>query len=242
VTGPTGSGKTTTLYAVLKELNKVQSNIITVEDPVEYRLEGINQVQVNTKAGLTFATGLRSILRQDPDIIMIGEIRDAETAQIAVRAAITGHLVLSTIHTNDSASTISRLVDMGIEPFLVSSSVVGVVAQRLVRKICVNCKTPYKPEHSELMMLRLRDSQTIYKGTGCSYCNNTGYRGRTAIHEIMPINKDLRELIDRKATADQLRHMSGKMGTTSLRDSCIKLVLNGITTIEELIRMTYSMD
>ena len=242
ITGPTGSGKTTTLYAVLKELNKVQSNIITVEDPVEYRLDGINQVQVNTKAGLTFANGLRSILRQDPDIIMIGEIRDAETAQIAVRAAITGHLVLSTIHTNDSASTISRLIDMGIEPFLVSSSVVGVVAQRLVRKICANCKTPYKPEHSEMMLLKLREPKNIYKGNGCSSCNNTGYKGRTAIHEVLPINRDIRELIDRKATTDQLRHMAGKLGTVSLRESCVKLVLNGTTSTEELIKMTYNMD
>ncbi len=242
VTGPTGSGKTTTLYAVLNELNKINSNIITVEDPVEYRLNGINQVQVNTKAGLTFANGLRSILRQDPDIIMIGEIRDAETAQIAVRAAITGHLVLSTIHTNDSASTISRLVDMGIESYLVSSSVVGIISQRLVKKICKNCKTSYKPDITELTMLKLRESQHLFRGTGCSACNNTGYSGRTAIHEVMPIGRDIRELVDRKATVDQIRHQAAKAGTMSLRDSCIKLVLNGITTTDELIKMTYSLD
>lgn len=242
ISGPTGSGKTTTLYAALKELNRSQSNIITVEDPVEYKLEGINQVQVNVKAGLTFANGLRSILRQDPDIIMVGEIRDAETAQIAVRAAITGHLVLSTIHTNDSASTISRLIDMGIEPFLVSSSVVGVVAQRLVRRICPECRKAYKPVHSEMMLLKLRESQPIYKGDGCSACNQTGYKGRTAIHEVMPVAKEIRELIEKRASNDQLRHMSEKTGTLTLRESCIRLVLNGITTTQELVRMTYSMD
>jgi len=242
VTGPTGSGKTTTLYAVLRELNKIHRNIITVEDPVEYRLEGINQVQVNLKAGLTFANGLRSILRQDPDIIMIGEIRDVETAQIAVRAAITGHLVLSTIHTNDCASTVSRLVDMGVEPYLVSSSVVGIISQRLVRKICNNCKKSYKPDLAELSLLKLRDSQPLHKGTGCSACNGTGYKGRTAIHEVMLVGKDIRELIDRRATIDQLRHMASKNGTITLRDSCTRLVLSGVTTMEELVRMTYSLD
>lgn len=242
VSGPTGSGKTTTLYAVLTELNKITSNIITVEDPVEYRLEGINQVQVNTKAGLTFASGLRSILRQDPDIIMIGEMRDSETAQIGVRAAITGHIVLSTIHTNDSASTVSRLVDMGIEPYLVSSSVVGIIAQRLVRKICKNCKTSYRPEPAEMMLLKLRESQPLYRGKGCAACNFTGYRGRTAIHEILVVNREIRELIDRRATIDQIRHMSLKSGTVTLRDSCTRLVLDGITTIDELTKVTYSMD
>ncbi len=242
VTGPTGSGKTTTLYAVLRELNKVHTNIITVEDPVEYRLEGINQVQVNTKAGLTFANGLRSILRQDPDVIMIGEIRDVETAQIAVRAAITGHLVLSTIHTNDCASTVSRLRDMGVESYLVSSSVVGIISQRLVRKICSNCKKPYKPDFTELSLLKLRDSQPLYKGGGCSACNGTGYKGRTAIHEVMLVGKDIRELIDRRANIDQLRHMATKNGTITLRESCTRLVLDGVTTVDELARMTYSLD
>lgn len=242
VTGPTGSGKTTTLYAVLRELNKITSNIITVEDPVEYRLEGINQVQVNNKAGLTFANGLRSILRQDPDIIMIGEIRDAETAQIAVRAAITGHLVLSTIHTNDSASTISRLIDMGVEPYLVSSSVVGIIAQRLVRKICGHCKKSYKPDFNEMSILKLRESQPLFKGTGCSACGNTGYKGRTAIHEVMLVGKDIRELIDRHGTIDQMRLMASKAGTMTLRDSCTRLVLEGKTTVEELLRITYSLD
>jgi type IV pilus assembly protein PilB len=242
VTGPTGSGKTTTLYAVLRELNKINKNIITVEDPVEYRLEGINQVQVNNKAGLTFANGLKSILRQDPDIIMIGEIRDAETAQIAVRAAITGHLVLSTIHTNDSASTISRLVDMGIEPYLVSSSVVGIVAQRLVRKICPNCRFAYMPDQYEMKLLSLKSQQPIYKGKGCSSCNNTGYKGRTSIHEVMVVNREIRELIECRASIDQLRSLSMGFGTTTLKENCISLVLEGTTTVEELIKATYSLE
>lgn len=242
VTGPTGSGKTTTLYAVLRELNKINRNVITVEDPVEYRLEGINQVQVNVKAGLTFANGLRSILRQDPDIIMIGEIRDAETAQIAVRAAITGHLVLATVHTNDTASTISRLIDMGIEPYLVSSSVVGITAQRLVRRICSNCKVPYIPDRTEMDILKIRDPQTLYRGSGCSACNYTGYRGRVAIHEIMPVNAQIRELIDKKASIDHVRSVAIRQGTTTLRENSTQLVLKGITTTEELLKVTYSVE
>ncbi len=242
VTGPTGSGKTTTLYAVLRELNKITRNIITVEDPVEYRLEGINQVQVNLKAGLTFANGLRSILRQDPDIIMIGEIRDNETAEIAVRAAITGHLVLSTMHTNDSASTVSRLIDMGIEPFLVSSSVVGVVAQRLVKKICTNCKIEYKPGLIENSLLGLKSNEKLYKGRGCSLCNNTGYKGRTAIHEIMLMTKEIRELVEQGRSIDEIRRISKKQGTLTLRESCSQLVRNGITTTEEMLKVTYSLD
>ena len=242
VSGPTGSGKTTTLYTVLKELNRPEVNIITVEDPVEYKLEGINQVQVNTKAGLTFVSGLRSILRQDPDIIMIGEIRDAETAQIAIRASITGHLVLSTIHTNDSASSVARLVDMGIEPYLVSSSVVGVIAQRLVKKICPHCKVSYRPDHAEMMMLKLKEPKMLYRGEGCNYCNNTGYKGRTAIHEIMVVNREIRELIDRRATTDQLRQMAARFGTKTLRESCIELVLDGTTTTAELTKVTYSIE
>jgi type IV pilus assembly protein PilB len=242
VTGPTGSGKTTTLYAALRELNKTSSNIITVEDPVEYRIDGINQVQVNNKAGLTFAGGLRSILRQDPDIIMVGEIRDSETAQIAVRAAITGHLVLSTLHTNDSASTISRLIDMGVEPYMVASSVIGVVAQRLVKKICPNCRKEYEPELEERNLLKLEKGQHVYKGEGCSYCNYTGYKGRISIHEIMQVNSEIRELIDKKAGIDSIREMSYKEGTTSLRDNCVKLVTEGITTVDELMRVTYSIE
>lgn len=242
VSGPTGSGKSTTLYAILKELNRPNVNIITVEDPVEYKLKGINQVQVNNKAGLSFANGLRSILRQDPDIIMIGEIRDTETAEIAIRASITGHLVLSTIHTNDSASSISRLVDMGIEPYLLSSSVVGVVAQRLVKKICPRCKRAYRPDHSEMMMVRLKEPRELYKGEGCPACNFTGYQGRTAIHEVLVVTREIRELIDRRATADQIRQISSRAGTKSLRESCTQLVLDGVTTTQELLRVTYSVD
>ncbi len=242
VTGPTGSGKTTTLYAVLRELNKINRNIITVEDPVEYRLEGVNQVQVNTKAGMTFANGLRSILRQDPDIIMIGEIRDAETAQIAVRAAITGHLVLSTMHTNDAASTVSRMVDMGVEPYLVSSSLVGVTAQRLLRRICSNCKTAYTSNRSEMDILRIREPITIHKGAGCPSCNFTGYRGRVAIHEILLVNSQVRELIDKRASIDHLRNISMRHGTTTLRDNSVQLVLSGVTTVDELLKVTYSLE
>lgn len=242
ICGPTGSGKTTTLYTALAELNKAEINIVTVEDPVEYRLNGVNQVQVNTKAGLTFAAGLRSILRQDPDIILIGEIRDSETAQIAVRSAITGHLVLSTIHTNDAVSSISRLVDMGIEPYLLSSSMVGVIAQRLVRRICPKCKTSYRPDHNEMMLLKLREPTPLHRGAGCQACNFTGYSKRIAIHEIVQVNKDMRELINRRATLDQMKAAASRYGTITLRDNCVKLVLEGITTTDELLRVTYSLD
>ncbi len=242
VTGPTGSGKTTTLYAVLRELNKINRNIITVEDPVEYRLDGINQVQVNVKAGLTFANGLRSILRQDPDIIMIGEIRDTETAEIAVRAAITGHLVLSTMHTNDSASTVSRLIDMGIESYLVSSSVVGVVAQRLVKKICTNCKTGYQASQSDISLLNLQSNELLYKGEGCSVCNRTGYKGRTAIHEVMLMTREIRELVDLHESVDNIRSTAARFGTITLKDSCNELVRKGITTKDEMLKVTYSIE
>ena len=243
VSGPTGSGKTTTLYAMLKELNTIGRNIITIEDPVEYRLNGINQSQVNTKAGYTFATGLRSILRQDPDIIMIGEIRDAETAEIAVRAAITGHLVLSTIHTNDSVSTISRLMDMGIEPYMVSSALVGVIAQRLARKICPNCKESYRPSVGERRLLGITDDRTLlYKGKGCAACGNSGYKGRTAVHEILPMRDQIKEAIDTGKPMSELKKLSLGLGMTTLRDSCRRLVLSGVTTVEELLRITFSME
>ena len=242
VSGPTGSGKSTTLYTLLNEINKPAINVITVEDPVEYRMEGINQVQVNPKAGLSFASGLRSILRQDPDVIMIGEIRDAETAEIAVRASITGHLVLSTIHTNDAASTVSRLVDMGIEPFLVSASLVGVISQRLVRRICSKCKITRTLNFSEMKLLGLDEPREIYKGVGCPICNNTGYKGRIAIHEILVVNKEMHELIDNRGTTEELRKMAVKSGTKTLKDSCIELILNGITSIEELIKVTYTSE
>ena len=242
VSGPTGSGKTTTLYTVLKDLNQPTTNIVTVEDPVEYRMNGVNQVQVNVRAGMTFANGLRSILRQDPDIILIGEIRDGETAEIAIRASITGHLVLSTIHTNDAASTVTRLVDMGIEPYLVSSSVVGIIAQRLVRKICPRCKESYKPSHAEAMQLKMREPKPLFRGAGCPECNGSGYKGRTAIHEILVVTREIRELIDRRATTDQIRTVSMRQGTTTLMDTCIKLVLDGITTTAEMLKVTYSVD
>lgn len=242
VSGPTGSGKTTTLYTALSELNQIHTNIITVEDPVEYKLEGISQVAVNPRAGLTFASGLRSILRQDPDIIMIGEIRDGETAQIAMRAAITGHLVLSTIHTNDAPSSISRLIDMGIEPYLAASSIVGVIAQRLVRKICPKCKKEYKPDHGEMMMLKLKSPAPLYKGAGCPYCNFTGYVGRTAIHEILPVTREIKDLIEKRATTENIRNMATRQGSMSLRESAELLVLNGTTTTDEMIKVTYSLD
>ncbi|WP_427339164.1 type II secretion system ATPase GspE [Caloranaerobacter sp. DY30410] len=242
VTGPTGSGKTTTLYALLRELNSMDKNIITLEDPVEYKLDGINQVQINNKAGLTFATGLRSILRQDPDIIMVGEIRDEETARLAVRAAITGHLVISTMHTNDAPSTVARLIDMGIEPYLISSSLVGVISQRLVRKICDNCKISYTPDQIEIKSLNIDENTRLFKGKGCSQCYNTGYKGRTAIHEIMIIDKEIRRLIDENASNDILRINSLKNGMITLRENCRYLVLEGITTFEELMRVTYTIE
>ena len=244
VTGPTGSGKSTTLYASLYELNQIKKNIITVEDPVEYQLAGINQVQVNNKAGLTFATSLRSILRQDPDIIMIGEMRDTETAQIAVRAAITGHLVLSTIHTNDTASTITRLIDMGLEPYLVSSSVSGIVAQRLVKKICTHCKTEWMLEEKEKKQLGLNPSEPVvlFRGRGCNVCNQTGYKGRIAIHEVMEMTKEINYLIDNKSSVEKIREKAMEQGMITLQENCKQLVLNGITTIEEMKRVTWEFE
>ncbi|NLZ33372.1 MAG: type II/IV secretion system protein, partial [Clostridiales bacterium] len=240
VTGPTGSGKSTTLYTVLSELNSSNVNIVTVEDPVEYTLDGINQVNVNTKAGLTFASGLRSILRQDPDIIMIGEIRDEETAQIAIKAAITGHLVLSTLHTNDAPSSITRLVDMGVEPYLVASSVVGVIAQRLVRKICQYCKEEYEASEYERKTLTGSSNGTLklYKGKGCGHCNGTGYIGRIGVYEIMEVTREHRDIINKTRDSDILKDISIKHGMTTLEDECKKLVLNGTTTMQELATIT----
>lgn len=242
VTGPTGSGKTTTLYTILKDLNKEEQNIITVEDPVEYKLKGINQVQVNNKAGLTFASGLRSILRQDPDIIMVGEIRDSETAEIAVRASITGHLVLSTLHTNDTASTIARLIDMGIEPYLVSTSVIGIISQRLVKKLCSSCKTPYIANEKERKMLNATDEAlTLYKPHGCNKCIK-GYRGRIPVHEVMYLDQHIRKLIDGRATTDTIKDEAIKNGMTTLLYSASKLALQGITSMEEVLRIGYTTD
>lgn len=241
VTGPTGSGKTTTLYSSLKELARPNVNVITVEDPVEKKIEGINQCQVNTKAGMTFAAALRSILRQDPDIIMVGEMRDSETAEIGIRAAITGHLVLSTLHTNDAASTIIRLCDMGIPPYLVSTSLIGVVAQRLVRLLCPECKKARMSTEAENALLKVNKSVTIYDPVGCKYCNNTGYKSRTAIHEIILNTQDIAELIASNAKASKINEIAAQNGTRLLRENVVDLVLSGKTTMEELIKSTYSI-
>ncbi|OLN32239.1 GspE/PulE family protein [Desulfosporosinus metallidurans] len=241
VTGPTGSGKTTTLYTALNQLNSPEKNIVTLEDPVEFNFKGVNQMQVNPKAGLTFATGLRSLLRQDPDIIMVGEMRDNETAQIAVRSALTGHLVLSTIHTNDAASSITRLIDMEIEPFLLSASILGIISQRLVRRVCPHCSTEYEtgPKEHVLLEVSVSTHLTLKKGLGCTYCNKSGYKGRIAIFEIMPITAGHRQLIDRRATADELRNYAMAQGMTTLKQAATRLVLEGVTTVDELLRVTY---
>ncbi len=237
LTGPTGCGKTTTLYSFLKELNKEAVNIVTVEDPVEYTLPGINQTQVNPKADLTFANALRSILRQDPNIIMIGEIRDEETARIAIRAAITGHLVLSTLHTNDAPGSINRLIDMGIEPYLVADAVVGVISQRLVKKLCPKCKEKSLADRSEMNILGKREPVEIYRAKGCSYCNNTGYKGRTAVHEIMYLNDKMRFAINDRSYLEELKELAIKNGMVPLWKACRELVLNGTTSINELISL-----
>lgn len=241
ITGPTGSGKSTTLYTVLGDLNKSNINIITVEDPVEYTMEGVNQVSVNEKAGLTFASGLRSILRQDPDIVMIGEIRDSETAEIAVRAAITGHLVLSTIHTNDAPSTVFRLVDMGIEPYLVATSVVGIVAQRLVRKICPLCKEAYEASTHEKKVLGVpvNERLVLYRGKGCPNCNESGYKGRVGVFEIMEVDRQVREAIIEGVNSDELTDLCRKNGMDTLKTYADRLVKDGITTIDEMIKVAY---
>lgn len=243
LTGPTGSGKSTTLYTILSEMNDVRKNILTIEDPIEYKLTGINQMQVNTKAGLTFASGLRSMLRQDPDIIMVGEIRDSETAEIAIRAAITGHLVLSTLHTNSAPATIDRLVDMGIAPYLVASSVTGVIAQRLVKVICPICKEAYEPDASERKMLGISSEEDtrLYRGKGCSYCSETGYKGRTAIHEIMLMDRTLRNMVVQRSGADDVRDYALSTGMTTLRQNAQRLVFSGVTTIDEYTKVAYSI-
>lgn len=241
VTGPTGSGKSTTCYTVLSELNKEEVNIITVEDPVEANINGINQVQVNQKAQLTFATALRSILRQDPDIIMIGEIRDQETASIAVQASITGHLVISTLHTNSTASSITRLVDMGIEHYLIGDSVVGIIAQRLVRRLCPKCKTLKPATFEEKRALHIPEEQefNLYQPVGCKECGNIGYKGRVGIYEIMPISHRIAVMISEKATADEIEQQAVKEGMTKLRDAAAEYVLQGITTVTEMQRVAY---
>lgn len=240
ITGPTGSGKSSTLYAALSELNDDSVNIITVEDPVEYQLAGVNQIQVKEEVGLTFALGLRSILRQDPDIVMIGEIRDLETAQIAVRASLTGHLVLSTLHTNSAVESISRLRDMGIEPFLLASSINAVVAQRLVRRICRDCSEDYELSHRELKLLQaagITGERYAKRGRGCPACNGNGYRGRLAIHEILPVDRAIKDLILRDAGDNELQDAMKKQGYTTLALDGFYKVLEGATTMEEVIRV-----
>jgi type IV pilus assembly protein PilB len=243
VTGPTGSGKSTTLYATLNILNSTEKKIMTIEDPVEYRLDGINQLQAKPKIGLTFAAGLRSFLRQDPDIMLVGEIRDRETAEIAIQSALTGHLVLSTLHTNDAPSSIIRLVDMGIEPFLISSSVIGVIAQRLVRTICPYCKKeiPLSPEIQKIMAeFKIEhDEMKIFRGEGCQHCKQTGYKGRTAIFELMVVNENIREMIYKNAPLSEIREIAiNKNGMVTLKEDGIRNIVQGITTIEEVIRAT----
>lgn len=244
VTGPTGSGKTTTLYSVFSGFNSEEKNIITIEDPVEYRLPGISQVNVNPKAGLDFANTLRAILRQDPNIIMVGEIRDWETAEIAIRAALTGHLVFSTLHTNDAASTVTRLMDMGIQGYLVASSVLGVTSQRLVQKICTQCRESYEvepntPEHI-FMDLPTQEAVQLYRGHGCPGCNGTGYRGRTGIHEILMTTSGIREAIMRGASADELAKIAKSEGMVTMQQDGVEKALAGITTIAEVMRVAYA--
>lgn len=241
VTGPTGSGKSTTLYTALSELNTEDVNIITVEDPVEANVDGINQVQVNNKADMTFANALRSILRQDPDIIMIGEIRDNETAEIAVKASITGHLVVSTLHTNSSASTITRLEDMGVEPYLIADSVIGVIAQRLVRRLCPKCKKSRMATEVELEALGLPEDQeaVVYEPVGCHMCNNTGYYGRIGVYEIMEITPELKEIISKHGNANEIKEVALQQGMRTLHMSAAKYVLSGVTSISEMKRISF---
>lgn len=239
ISGPTGSGKSSTLYAALNKLNTEEVNIITVEDPVEYQLEGVNQIQVNTNVGLTFAAGLRSILRQDPDVVMVGEIRDKETVEIAVRASLTGHLVLSTIHTNDSIASITRMIDMGIEPFLITSSVNAVVAQRLIRRVCRDCgkKVTASAREKEIFNSRGLDIETVMRGDGCPSCNMTGYRGRIAIHEVLIIDNEMREVINNAGTNASIREIAVRNKTIFLIDDGLLKVKQGITTTEEVLRV-----
>ena len=242
VTGPTGSGKSTTLYAMLNELNDQRKNIITIEDPVEYRMKGVNQSQVNYKAGYDFAGGLKSMLRQDPDIIMVGEIRDKETALIASRAAITGHLVLSTLHTNNAVSTINRLIDMGIQPYIVASTLVAVIAQTLVKNICPHCNEPYTPTLEERKLLDIEEDTLLHKGVGCSTCNQTGYIGRSAIFEIIKFDSHARELVHNSRSTDEIKRYFASNGTKTLSENCRQLVLEGKTTVSELSRISYSVE
>jgi len=244
VTGPTGSGKSTTLYSVLSKLNSGEKNILTIEDPVEYELAGITQTQVNPRAGVTFAAGLRTMLRQDPDIIMVGEIRDQETAMIAVEAALTGHLVLATLHTNDAPGSITRLVDMGVEPFLIASAVVGVLAQRLLRLICTKCKETYTPPRDAIKRLGINIDEgaevTFCRGRGCEQCKGTGYRGRIGIYELMPVTDKVRDLILAKGSSYSIKEAAIEAGMKTLRDDALEKILLGLTTLEESLRVIYA--
>jgi len=243
VTGPTGSGKTTTLYAVLTELNDGKRNLITVEEPIEYYLEGVGQTQVNNKVGMTFARGLRAILRQDPDVVMVGEIRDSETADIAVQASLTGHMVLSTLHTNTAIGSITRLRDMGIEPFLLSSSLVAVIAQRLVRILCPACKEAYEPSETEKQQLNINTDEavTFYRSVGCQSCNHQGYKGRTGVYELLVVDNTIRSLIHDDAS-EQLIEVQARKHTGSIQDDGIRLILNGITSSDEVFRVIRKND
>ena len=242
LTGPTGSGKTTTLYAALSRLNAAEKNIITIEDPIEYQMRGIGQIQVMPKIGLTFANALRSILRQDPDVILVGEIRDLETAEMAIHASLTGHLVFSTLHTNDSAGAVTRLLDMGIEPYLVSSSVIGVMAQRLVRLICPECKEQYSPDARTLSELGLTEDElrghTIYRGRGCEKCNERGYLGRTGIYELLVVDPKVQNLVVGRADSNIIKREARKNGMVTLREDGLRKLLAGVTTLEEVLRMS----
>jgi type II secretory ATPase GspE/PulE/Tfp pilus assembly ATPase PilB-like protein len=239
VTGPTGSGKTTTLYSSINTIDRKANNLVTIEDPVEYQVMGVNQVQVNAKAGVTFASGLRSILRQDPDIIMVGEIRDRETAEIAIHAALTGHLVFATLHTNDAAGAATRLMDMGIEPFLIASAAIGVLAQRLARKVCDRCKKAYPASPELLKSLGMADSAvTFYRGEGCPACKNTGYQGRVGIYELMEMSDAVRNLIVAKASSSAIKAAAALTGSRTLRQEGLIRAVSGITTAEEVLRVT----
>jgi type IV pilus assembly protein PilB len=246
VTGPTGSGKTTTLYAALQELNDIGTKILTAEDPVEYDIDGLCQCQINTEADLTFARCLRSFLRQDPDIILVGEIRDLETGVIAVQASLTGHLVMTTLHTNDAPSSILRLMDLGIEPFLLTATIEGIVAQRLVRTICSKCKEPYTPKEEELMELALRpedvEGKELFRGKGCDNCHGSGFKGRTALFEIMTMSDELRELVMKHASTNVLRDASRRGGMRTLRECGLLAIYEGQTTIDEVVRETIAED
>ena len=238
VTGPTGSGKTTTLYSALSTISSMEKNIITIEDPVEYELPLIRQTQVNPKADITFANGLRSILRQDPDVIMVGEIRDKETAEVAIQASLTGHLVFSTLHTNDAPSSLTRLIDMGLEPFLISSSLILIVAQRLVRQICPKCKEEYSPSTAALQDLGLDDKIKFFRGKGCPACKNTGFIGRIGIFEILALNETIRKMVEGRNSADAIKKKAIELGLKTLREDGLEKAKQGLTTIEEILRVT----